>query len=245
MQRIFYIVLLILFLWETPIAQPGTSDPSSDTALYPVMVYYQNLGEQSPLYNGKEYIEYAQTLHMGHPFYYTTEFTLGTIFLEGMIFDSARILYDIVKDKVILLHYNQVFKIDLPVKKIQQFIFNSHHFIRLYPDSTTVIEEGFYDRVYKGKMTVFVKRQKIIREERTGTEINRVVDEKDLLYIYHVNVYKENVYNSVNTRRELWNVLGDRKQEIQQYLKKNGVKFRKQREKAVVMAAEYYDRISK
>jgi hypothetical protein len=162
------------------------------------------------------------------------------MYFPGMIFEDALILYDIVKDKVILLHYNELFHIDLPVRKIQQFILNGHRFIRLYPDSTKQIEEGFYDRLYQGKMTLFVRRRKMIREERTGDEINQVIDEKDLFYIY-----KDNVYTQVKNMRGLLNLFSDKRQEIQQYLRKNGVKFKKQPEKALLMTVEYYDRSRK
>src|SRR5687768_1130670 len=110
----------------------------------PVKFYYDAMGEQSPLYNGREYVEYSGTIQVGHPFYNTTEFSKGSITYEGMVFNDAMILYDIVKDKVIIRHFNQIFRIDLPVEKIQDFRVLDHHFIRLYPDSTGIIEEGFY-----------------------------------------------------------------------------------------------------
>jgi len=81
-------------------------------------------------------------------------------------------------------------KIDLPVKKIEQFIILGHHFIRLFPDSINVLEEGFYDWLYKGKINVFVKRNKKLREERVGNEIYNVVDESNIFYIQKDGKYQ-------------------------------------------------------
>jgi len=197
------------------------------------------MGEQSPLYNGREYVEYSGTIQVGHPFYHTTEFTKGSIIYEGMLFNDAMILYDIVKDKVIIRHFNQIFRIDLPVEKIQEFHLLNHHFIRLYPDSAGVIEEGFYDRMYEGKIKLFIKRKKLLVEERSGTDLLKVAEQKDLFYIQ-----KQGIYHAVKTLKGLLNVFSSRSDAIRQHLRKNGIKFRKAPETAVLTAVQYYDRLS-
>ena len=205
----------------------------------PVKVYYDAMGEQSPLYNGREYVEYSGTIQVGHPFYHTTEFAKGTIIYEGMQFNDAMILYDIVKDKVIIRHFNKIFRIDLPVEKIQEFHLLDHHFIRLYPDSTDLVEEGFYDKMYEGKINFFIKRRKLVTEERSGTDLLNVAEQKDIFYLQ-----KEGVYHTVKTFKGLLNVFSNRSDAIRQHLRKNGIKFRKAREVAVLMAVQYYDRLS-
>jgi hypothetical protein len=205
----------------------------------PVKVYYDEMGEQSPLYNGREYVEYSATINVGHPFYQTTEFAKGMIIYEGMQFNDAMILYDIIKDKVIIRHFNKIFRIDLPVEKIQEFHFLDHHFIRLYPDSTGLVEEGFYDKMYDGKIQLFIKRKKLLAEERSGTDLLTVAEQKDIFYIK-----KEEMYHPVKTFKGLLNVFGNRSDAVRQHLRKNGIKFRKARETAVLMAVQYYDRLS-
>jgi len=239
MVKNFVCLAIILFINGRSEAQPAASDTSSGAILHPVAVYYQTLGEQSPLYNGREYVDYAGTIHVGHPFYSTTEFTNGTIYFDGMVFENVMLLYDIIKDKVLIRHYNTVFRIDMPVKKINEFTLLNHTFVRLLPDSARVIEEGFYDKLYQGKNTLFVKRKKLIREERAGNDLSNVVDEKNIFYIL-----KQGIYYPVKNLRGLLNILSGRREQIQQYLKKNGIKFRKDREKAILMAVEYYDRLS-
>lgn len=231
-------ICLVVILLNNAISNAqSASDSISEVVPLPVAVYYQTLGEQSPLYNAREYVDYTSTINIGHPFYNTTEFVKASILFDGMYFENVMILYDIIKDKVILQHYNKLFRLDLPVTKIQEFTMLDHHFIRMLPDSNRVLEEGFYDKIYQGKTPVYVKRRKLIRIERTGNEINNVVDEKDIFYIL-----KQGVYYPVKNLSALLHVLSSRRDQIRQHLKKNGVKYRKQPEKAVTMAVELYDR---
>ena len=234
----FFCAQLLLFVGIVTFGQES-SDSSSTPGRVPIKVYYNALGEQSPLYNGREYVEYSGTIQVGHPFYNTTEFTKGSIVYEGMLFNDAFILYDIVKDKVIIRHFNQIFRIDLPVEKIQEFHILNHHFIRLYPDSAGVFEEGFYDKMYEGKTKLYIMRRKLIAEERTGTDLLRVAEQKDIFYIH-----KEGTYHAVKTQKALLNVLSNRSDAIRQHLRKNGIKFRKAPEAAVLTAVQYYDRVS-
>ena len=234
MRNVLFYILSLMCIES---AGQQSTDSSMTSKPFPVQVYYEALGEQSPLYNGREYVDYAGTIQIGHPFFQSTEFVTGRIHFDGMDFRGARILYDIIKDKLLLLHFNNVFKIDLDVKKIREFTFMDHHFIRVLPDSSSDMEEGFYDRLYAGKTSLFVRRKKLLREERSGTEINRVVDEKNLYYIH-----KAGSFQQVKNMKDLLRVLAERKDEIRQEVKKNGLKFRKNREAVILLAVKYYDR---
>lgn len=230
--------IYILFI-TTGLSAQSSADTASRSSLRPVSIYYETLGEQSPLFNAREYVPFPGIIHQGHPFYKTTDFVKGTIHYDGMVFDDAMILYDIITDKVLILHYNGVFRVDLPVNKVTEFRLLDHHFIRLFPDSTQVIKEGFYDKLYDGKVTLFVKRVKLFREERTGNDILRVVDEKDAFYIY-----KQGIYHPVRSKKALLNIFKDQRDEIKRDLKKKGIKFRKNREAAVLRAVQYHDTLS-
>src|SRR5688572_1249798 len=103
MLRLFWVHF---FLFSSLIS-PGQRTLDSLPGPGPVKFYYDVMGEQSPLYNGREYVEYSGTIQDGHPFYNTTEFAKGSITYEGMVFNDAMMLYDIVKDKMIIRHFNK------------------------------------------------------------------------------------------------------------------------------------------
>src|SRR5258708_23904736 len=116
-KRLFYI-LLIYILSQNVTAQ--TVDDSTNASNI-IDIYYRDLGEQSPLYNGSEYIEYAFTLQEGHPFFESVAYVNGNIDFDGMIFHEVPMLYDIIKDQVVIRDFQKLYKINLPADKIRQF----------------------------------------------------------------------------------------------------------------------------
>ena len=204
-----------------------------------VDVYYQSLGEQSPLYNGSQYIEYPFIIQEGHPFFGTQGFVNATIHFEGMTFEEVPTLYDIVRDQVVILDYHRNYKINLPSDKVEQFQLDGHTFVRVAQDSSKEIKTGFYEQLYQGKAALFAKREKKISQQYSNMEINNVVYSHNFYYIK-----KGDVFYPVTSKKSLLNILKPKQKEVQQYLKRNNVKFKKAPEKAALMAVEYYDQLT-
>lgn len=237
-KRLLYI-LLICCLSQRVAAQNADDTTLHENALNAIGVYYENLGEESPLYNGSEYIEYAYTLQEGHPFFQTASFINGSVNLDGMIFREVPMLYDIVKDQVIILDFQKVYKINLPAGRVQQFFLLGHLFVRLTPDSSGQIKPGFYDQLYNGKIGLFAKREKRILEKYSNIQISKVVISQNNFY-----VKKDGGYYIIRNKSSLLSVLKNKKKEVQQYWKSNNIKFKKEPERAMIMAVEYYDQIT-
>ena len=53
------------------------------------------------------------------------------------------------------------------------------------------------------------------------------------------------MFYPVNSKKSLLAIVKPKQKEVQQYLKKNKVKFKKAPEKAALMAVEYYDQLTK
>ena len=83
MPKRFFYILLICGLSQHVTAQNADDTTLHENALNAIGVYYQNLGEESPLYNGSEYIEYAYTLQEGHPFFQVVDFINGKQIFES------------------------------------------------------------------------------------------------------------------------------------------------------------------
>jgi hypothetical protein len=237
MPTFFYIHFILLLSFVSHGQE--VADTSSFKLQDPVSLYYSSLGEQSPLYNGKEYLDYAGTIKVGHQFFSTKDFVNGSILFDGMLFEDVMILYDIVKDKVVLRHHNKYFKIDLPVEKIAEFKIRDHHFVHLISDSAKVIAEGFYDKLFNGKIDLYVKRTKVIREELTRNDLTTIADEKNTYYIK-----KQGVYYVVKNMRGLLRILNDRREVVRQYLRSKRIRYKDDKEAAILMALKYYDSLS-
>ncbi len=235
-KRLFYTLLICFF--SINVKAQADNDSAFDQALANAIgIYYQALGEESPLYNGSEYIEYAFTLQGGHPFFESDTWVNGNINFEGIEFREVPILYDIVKDQVIIPDFQKAFKINLFADGVQQFNLSGHTFIRLVQNDSDQIITGFYDLLYKGKIEVLAKREKKIIEKNINLQIANIVIEQDIYYIK-----KDGICYSIKNKRNLLDVLKDKKKDIQQYLKKISIKFKKDPETLMKLVAEYYDK---
>lgn len=204
---------------------------SPDTA---VSIYYKFTNQRSRLYNGKEFIPYSPTMD-GHAFFDDDQLHRGTIIYDGMYFDSVNMQYDLVKDEVVIQHFDVFFKVVLIVEKVKEFNLNNHHFKRIVRDSINKLATGFYDFLHEGKTTLFVKRTKRIEETVTDRIIQKIA-EKNFYYI----VRDGNIYQ-VKSFKSLLAVLKDRSREIRQDLRKNHIKYRRNREGAIIRAVNVYD----
>jgi hypothetical protein len=232
------ILLLFYILSKQVSGQPIDSSVYESTG-NAINIYYQSLREESPLYNGSEYLEYAYTIQEGDPFFETSNWVNGTIYFEGMIFQNVPMLYDIVKDQVIIRDFQKVYKINLPADKVQQFTLPGHNFVRLTHGQSDQIKTGFYEQLYNGKIQAFAKREKKLIEKYGGLQIYNVVISQSRYYIK-----KDGYYYSVNNKRELLNIFKDKKKNVQQYLKKIGIKFKSDPATVIALVAEYYDKLN-
>jgi len=237
-KRLFYSLLICIFSQYAP-AQNADDTALHENALNAISAYYEKLGQESPLYNGSEYLEYAYTLQEGHPFFQMADFVAGDIDLNGMIFRGVPILYDIVKDQVIIQDFQRVYKINLPADKIEQFSVLGHLFVRIIRDSADQVKTGFYDQLYKGKTALYARREKRILEKYSNVQISKEVISQNLYYIK-----KDGVYHTIKNKSSLLAVLKNKKKEVQQYLKTNDIKFKREPERAMITAVRYYDQLT-
>jgi hypothetical protein len=237
-KRLFYSLLICIFSQYAP-AQNADDTALHENALNAISAYYEKLGQESPLYNGSEYLEYAYTLQEGHPFFQMADFVAGDINLNGMIFRGVPILYDIVKDQVIIQDFQRVYKINLPADKVEWFSVLGHQFIHIARDSADQVKTGFYDQLYKGKIALYAKREKKIIEKYSNIQISKVVVSQNVYYIK-----KDGIYHTIKSKSSLLAVLKTKKKEVQQYWKTNDIKFKREPERAMIMAVRYYDQLT-
>ncbi len=234
MPKRLVFLLIILFFSCYGKAQP-IEDSVTDRKLANVLRFYvSTLGDQSPLYNGKEYIDYSYTLHEGHPFFESRDFLKGEIHFENMIFHDVPMLYDLVKKQLITYDIRNIYKVVLPNNKIRQFTIAGHTFVRIEHDN---ISTGFYDQLYKGKINLYAMREKRIIEQRDTYRIDNVIDSHTTYYIF-----KEGTYYSFKNKRGLLDILKGKRNEIEDYLQKNNMRFKDDPEAAMIKAVEYYNK---
>ena len=127
-----------------------------------IAFYSKRLGENSLLYNGREYTgNYSRTI--GHPFYASDQPQMGAVVYNRLLYPHEAISYDVVHDEV-FIKTNQNVSLKLLKEKIDQFSIGEHLFVRLdeqtgQPGLTT----GFYEILHQGIITVPVIVDKLVR----------------------------------------------------------------------------------
>ncbi|MFT3825764.1 MAG: hypothetical protein QM731_17725 [Chitinophagaceae bacterium] len=240
LKKLMYTVCFILIAASIR-AQDAASDSTflKAAAANAISLYYQFTDKQARLYNGPEHLGYPST-YIGHGYFLTNELQKGSLVYDGLYFKDVPMMYDLYKDELIIMHFNGYTKMSLLNEKLQSFLLNGHQFVYIAHDSLRVpLASGLYDNLYSGSSTVYAKRYKLIEE--------RVTDHIEREFIEHTSYYilKNGTYYSVKTYSGLLNIFKDHSKEVRQYLRKNRIRFRKNKETAIVNAAKYYDALKK
>ena len=236
MKRLLFVLILLDFssLMAQEFLSANDSVPvSPDVA---VSYYYKFTNQRSRLYNGKQFIAYNPAME-GHSYFMDAEMHKGTVIYDGLYFDSVNMQYDLVRDEIVIQHFDVFFKIVLISDKLKEFTLNGHHYKRVVRDSINKlpVSTGFYDFLYDGKIKFIVKRTKSIQEVITDKVVQKI-HEKDFYY-----VIRENVYYQVRSYKSLLSIFKDRSKDIRQDLRKQKLKFRKNREASILRAVTFYD----
>jgi hypothetical protein len=207
--------------------------------------FYVAMGQQSRLYSGHEYLPYDRTIK-GTALYPLDAQTwaVGEVTYDGLLYKNVPLMYDIYKDVLISLLYNHYSMYTLLSERVSDFTFSGHHFVRVNAegliDDKSGIVTGFYDQLYGGKTEVLARRTKTIQNSTNQTLA------LETYFIGHDDYYikKGNVYYKVGGQGSFLNVLKDKKQALQKYMKDNSFKFRTDPEVAMARLAAYYHQIS-
>src|ERR1700676_3634711 len=85
----------------------GAQEPASDSLTaslynsYPVKLYFNALGENAHIYNGYEYFTPDRNIK-GSPYYLSESPAPSNLIYDDSYYQNIPILYDIVKDEVII-----------------------------------------------------------------------------------------------------------------------------------------------
>lgn len=208
--------------------------------------YNKSIGQQSRLYNGIEYEPYDRTVQ-GAPLYPLDALTWepGEVNYDGITYKDVPMKYDIYRDVLVALLYNHFSPYVLLKERVRDFSLRGLHFVRVETDSLAVnrseINSGYYEQLYGGKLEVLAKRSKTMQSSPNVT-----VNEIYIYFLSHNEYYlkKGNDYHKVSSESSFLKILKDKKPQLQQFIKDNNIRFRKDPEAAMVKIAAYYDRLT-
>ncbi|MEO6648401.1 MAG: hypothetical protein ABIN89_18570 [Chitinophagaceae bacterium] len=204
-------------------------------------VYHNFMPNPSGLYNGSQYISYAHLIKDNHPYFQSDSMNKGTITYDSVLFENVLLLYDIVKEQVVINDPYKIYKICLINEKVNEFSVLGRTFIRLIRDSLNrnILSTGFYDRLYQGSITLYEKEIKKLQEVIVSQELQRI--------IYPINNFYLEIggkFYSINRKKTLLNLLQkNRRKEIQQFIRKNKLNYRRDKENTLLKVVKYYDEL--
>ncbi len=230
-------ISLCVFTYAYPVAAQSTGNNLQ--AISNTVTAYQNaIGAHSHLYRGAIY-EYYDVRSISGPYFRDTiQLVNGNVTYYGTSYKNIPLIYDLNLKQVVTLLYDKSTKFALLSEGLSSFDLYGHHFISFMPDDQNKkMDAGFYDELYNNKLQLLVKRSKSGQFESLTAK--RVYYLKNTYYIK-----KGTTYQSVSTKGQLLNLLGDKKKELKKYLKDSGIDYTDDKERAMVMLLTYYDRIT-
>jgi len=141
-----------------------------------------------------------------------------------------------LKDEVIIQQPSSGLGIILFSRRVEYFSFLNSPFIYNHKADNSLLPEGFYEQLAKGKIHLMVKR-KVIIDEKITTQVNL-----KFIRVDHFYVLKDGVYYSIKNAKAFLELLPDKRKTIQQYLNRNKIKFRKAPESTLLTIAEQYNK---
>jgi len=223
-------------------AQDLTSDSLYNTLnnSYPVRLYFSAVGENAHIYTGYEYFTPDRNIK-GSPYYLSDGLWPSDLVYDDSYYTNIPILYDIVKDQVVINRLGQNFKISLVTDKLKTFTFHKHEFIRVSSDSTNglFLENGFYDRLYHGKTIVLAKRKTRLQETYVYSQINYEYIRQDIYYVVIAGQIVQ-----VDSKSSVLKLFNMKKSEIKSFIRKNKLNFKSDFEKTLVAVSAYYDQLT-
>jgi hypothetical protein len=240
-MRIFTFAVFFLFCVSLrSVCQNIDSTARGKEIAFAVSAYKDATSQSQNLYNGRQYYVYDNRSEE-HQFFEFRKWHNGVIMYDGQRFDSIPLLYDIFKDELVIKHFNGD-HILLQSEKVDYFNVDNHNFQRLEAgkDINEQMHTGFYDVLYNGKSRTIVRRVKSRQEKIVDKMVVALYPQKNLFY-----VKKGDRYYGVNTKKATLNLFPEYKRELRRVLKDEKIKFRKNREVAIVRIVDTYDKIAK
>ena len=242
-MRFFTSCLLLLGIAGNSLAQLADSKPMVPEHVpeYPWALYKAATIDAQNLYNGRLYYIY-DSRDEEFQFFDSRKLVKGTVYYDGQRYENIPMMYDIVRDELIITHANGYENILLQSPKIKYFSLHDHHFKRFESgrEINADMKTGFYDEVYTGKTRTLVRRTKQRQEKIVEKKVTAQFSPKNFYY-----VFKDDRYYQVHSRKSFFALFPEQKRELRKELREKNIRFRKNREAAIVTMVARYDELTK
>jgi hypothetical protein len=241
MKRFLFLFSSIFFL--NPIfSQSVKKDSIIDLQVKNAIDIYNHYNaENAPVYNGQEYLYYTFKME-GDPFFGLKDFTYGWVSYNGRKYDSLGLIYDLVRNQVVVLSPDHRTPIVMNNEFIDSFSIFGHTFIALQEDhKQNLYNTGFYDLLYDGQNVQFLERRlKLLNPRIQGNTLTTSFAGKNHFYIH-----KNGLYYLVSNKKDVFRVFADQIHEMKRMMRQNHLKLKRRNfENATAKVTAFYDQLT-
>jgi hypothetical protein len=241
--KILIFSIVTLLIHSLVIGQPALPDTLYVKAAtdHAKDIYYQSTKDHSNLYNGKEYIAFKKNMpEVGTLFFLSDDWADGQVFYDGELYENVSMRLDLLHEKVLVEHKGHP-EIELISEKIKYFEIAGHTFLSSNNNmDTKSLSLGFYDLIYEGHTKVFVRRLKVA-EERIETQVSMILTFKEKNTI---SILINGKFSEVGNKTSALKIFGDQKSALKKFMSKNNIRYRANREEALIKMAGQYDQLT-
>lgn len=232
--RIILVFCSLQYVYSNGQSSPSAFQVNSAKSDSVINIYFSKQRKELAIYNGRLFRGYEYGIE-GHAFYSNSDWQIGKIRYDGIWYNDLPLRYDIYKNEVMVNHPNNI-PIILFGERVQQFHFAGLHFYRLKSGIKNEPPADIYQLLADGKIKLLSRRSKIIEENLENKKVEKKFIEQHKYYLV-----KDGEYHLVRNQNSMLNLLSDRRQEILKDLRKNNIRFKKDREKAIIHIADFYN----
>jgi len=201
----------------------------------------QGIGQGASFYNGYVYTYHDSFIQNNAYLNDAGSWENGTVNYDGQTFNNLPMMYDLFTDELVIQPQMSAYPIRLVKDKVMSFELLRRKFINIGSDAYG-IKSGYYEHLYDGKSTVINKLEKIIKASNSGNGTYKYFTPVNDYQQYYIK--KGDKYYPVSSEASVLDLFKDRKKELKQFIKTNGLDFNKLREVALTAIATYYDKLT-
>ncbi|MDC8004753.1 hypothetical protein POV27_11880 [Aureisphaera galaxeae] len=210
------IIIACIFFTSLLYAQNSASESNYYT-WYDAIVGIEN----TPLFNGVEYIEGYKTTRENHKFFINQSFYEGRVDYDGQSYYNISLKYDIYEDELIANLESEAQKslLQLIKSKVAQFTIGTHTFINVTDrEAQNNGIEGFHERLAENNLGVFYKKH---RKRRVKKEDKRILYFEFFDTKSDYVILMDGTYHWVNSKNDFYELFPEIKKELKSFLNAN------------------------
>lgn len=188
------------------------------------------------LYNGIEHPGYLRSIK-GSAYLDSEEFVEGRVKYDGVWY-TIPMLYDLHAEKLVITHFYRHNRMSLIDEKIEQFVLHGHRY-KNFPviESHQVAPKGLCEVLYQGdSISLYAKKRRLLNETPTMHGLERKFTNSAQYYLF-----LNGAYYLVKSKNDMFALMGSKRREVATELRKNKLKFKRNRERALITASKIYD----